>query len=290
MAFPAFAIHLHLAALEGGKDLTWFFNQCDTFGKCITGLLVFCSVISIGTMLMKSLELSSLRRGNTLFEQKLRGVDSIIGVKFLRGLAELCPYEYLASEAGSAFQRHRGKVLTQASIALCMGHVENAIARGVARQLVRYERRLILLTSLVSGGPFLGLLGTVYGVMIAFGGLTDKATISQLAPGVAGALLTTTCGLLVAIPATFGYNYLITQAKLMSTELENYASSLADRIELELQELLRRAEEDAENAAAAQAAAVRAATSAAQQQPFPPGPHTHNDTSPFPPEPFNPSF
>ena len=224
------------------KSLVWFFEQCDAFGKGITLLLVFCSVISIATMAQKFLELSSLRRRNMIFEQKLRGVESITGINILRGMAELCPYEYLAAEAGSAYQRHRGKVLDHAGIALCMGHVENAIQRGMARQLFRYERKLILLTSLVSGGPFLGLLGTVYGVMIAFGGLSDKATISQLAPGVAGALITTTCGLLVAIPATFGYNYLLTQTKLMTTELENYASALADRIELELMEILRQAD------------------------------------------------
>ena len=227
------------------KSLAWFFEQCDTFGKGITLLLVFCSVISIATMAQKFMELSSLRRRNMVFEQKLRGVDSITGINILRGMAELCPYEYLAAEAGGAYQRHRGKVLDHAGIALCMGHVENAIQRGMARQVFRYERKLILLTSLVSGGPFLGLLGTVYGVMIAFGGLSDKATISQLAPGVAGALITTTCGLLVAIPATFGYNYLLTQTKLMTTELENYASALADRIELELMEILRQAEVEA---------------------------------------------
>ncbi|MDR2845370.1 MAG: MotA/TolQ/ExbB proton channel family protein [Puniceicoccales bacterium] len=234
-----FAPPVLLAAASEGKSLMWFYHQCDTFGQGIALLLVFCSLISIGTMLQKFFELSTLRQRNMGFELKLRGVDSIIGINILRGVSELCPYEYLAAEAGAAFQRHRGKVLSQSSIALCMGHVENAIQRGIARQLFRYERKLILLTSLVSGGPFLGLLGTVYGVMIAFGGLTDKATISQLAPGVAGALVTTTCGLLVAIPATFGYNYLITQSKLMTTELENFASSLADRIELELQELLR---------------------------------------------------
>lgn len=239
--FSDFVFSLPFAAAEA-KSLYWFFDQCDTFGKGITMLLVFCSVISIGTMVQKFLELSSLRKRNMSFEQKLRGVDSITGINILRGMAELCPYEYLAAEAGGAYQRHRGKVLNSTSIALCMGHVENAVQRGIARQLVRYERKLILLTSLVSGGPFLGLLGTVYGVMIAFGGLSDKATISQLAPGVAGALITTTCGLLVAIPATFGYNYLLTQTKLMTTELENYASSLADRIELELQEILRHVE------------------------------------------------
>lgn len=230
-----FPMPLSVATAEG-KPLEWYFHQCDTFGQGIALLLVFCSMISIGTMLQKFLELSSLRRRNLGFEQKLRGVETIIGVNILRGISELSPYEYLAAEASAAYQRHRGKARTQASIALCMGHVENAISRGIARQIVRYERKLILLTSLVSGGPFLGLLGTVYGVMIAFGGLSDKATITQLAPGVAGALVTTTCGLLVAIPATFGYNYLITQTKIMTTELENYASSLADRIELELQE------------------------------------------------------
>lgn len=233
---------LVVANATEAKSLAWFFEQCDAFGKGITLLLVFCSVISIATMAQKFMELSSLRRRNMIFEQKLRGVESITGINILRGMAELCPYEYLAAEAGGAYQRHRGKVLDHAGIALCMGHVENAIQRGMARQLFRYERKLILLTSLVSGGPFLGLLGTVYGVMIAFGGLSDKATISQLAPGVAGALITTTCGLLVAIPATFGYNYLLTQTKLMTTELENYASALADRIELELMEILRQAE------------------------------------------------
>ncbi|MDR0535433.1 MAG: MotA/TolQ/ExbB proton channel family protein [Puniceicoccales bacterium] len=233
------------AAHAATKPPQWFFEQCDTFGQGITILLVICSMISIGTMLQKFLELGTLRRRNSGFEQKLRGVDSILGVTILRNTADPAPYEYLAAEAGAAFQKHRGKVLTAARIALCMGHVENAIGRGIARQTFRYERKLILLTSLVSGGPFLGLLGTVYGVMVAFGGLSDRATIAQLAPGVAGALVTTTCGLLVAIPATFGYNYLITKCKLMTTELENYASSLADRIELELQDMLTRAEAEA---------------------------------------------
>jgi hypothetical protein len=106
--------------------------------------------------------------------------------------------------------------------------------------MVKYEDKMVLLSSLVSGGPFLGLLGTVWGVMVTFGALTEKASIAQLAPGVCGALVTTTLGLLVAIPATFGYNYLLTQVKIMSTELDNFASSLADRVELELEGEARR--------------------------------------------------
>jgi biopolymer transport protein TolQ len=113
--------------------------------------------------------------------------------------------------------------------------VENALQRAVARVTLMYENRMVMLSSIVTGAPFMGLLGTVWGVMDAFGSISGQsgASISTLAPGVSGALLTTVAGLIVAIPSVFGYNYLLTQTKLMVTELENFASNLADRIELE---------------------------------------------------------
>jgi biopolymer transport protein TolQ len=154
--------------------------------------------------------------------------------------SNLAPYEFLVAEAVSAVQRHKGRLVRPSDVTLCMGHVENAVQRGVSRTMVKYEDKMVLLSSLVSGGPFLGLLGTVWGIMVTFGALTEKASIAQLAPGVCGALVTTTLGLLVAIPATFGYNYLLTQVKIMSTELDNFASSLADRVELELEGEARR--------------------------------------------------
>jgi nucleoid-associated protein YgaU len=101
--------------------------------------------------------------------------------------------------------------------------------------------------------------------MVTFGALTEKASIAQLAPGVCGALVTTTLGLLVAIPATFGYNYLLTQVKIMTTELENFASSLADRVELELEGEARRNYE-----AAQEREQLRRAAQAAQPSPAAP--------------------
>jgi biopolymer transport protein TolQ len=64
-------------------------------------------------------------------------------------------------------------------------------------------------------------------------GVQQTASISQLAPGVTAALLTTIAGLVVAIPSVFGYNILLASTRRLITEMENYASSLADRIELE---------------------------------------------------------
>ena len=81
----------------------------------------------------------------------------------------------------------------------------------------------------------MGLLGTVWGVMEAFSAVAGQqsAGIAALAPGISAALLTTIAGLLVAIPSMFGYNFLLGKMKQLITEIENYASSLADRIELE---------------------------------------------------------
>jgi len=220
------------------KPFMWYFEQCDTFGKAITVLLIICSIISICTMVTKFFELRSLNTRNHTFAWKFAKTNSILAFcETLRLDTALCPFECLVSEAGKALKKQQGRQLTEETIALWVDHVENAIQRGLAAQFVRYERRISLLSSFVSGAPFIGLLGTVYGVMIAFGGLTDKASISQLAPGVAGALVTTTCGLLVAIPATFGFNYLITRTRLMTAELENFASMLGDGVELELRNL-----------------------------------------------------
>lgn len=71
--------------------------------------------------------------------------------------------------------------------------------------------------------------------MDAFGAVAmqNTATLQSLAPGVSGALLTTVAGLLVAIPSVFGYNYLLSRTRLLITEMENFASELADRFELE---------------------------------------------------------
>lgn len=263
-------------AAEAEKGALWYFRQMDSAGLAVAAVLVICSFIGWGAMIQKWSDVQELRRRNHGFDRRLRDQHSVIALNF-PGSGNLCPYEFLVAEAVSAVQRHKGRLVRQSDVRLCMGHVENALQRGVSRTMVKYEDKMVLLSSLVSGGPFLGLLGTVWGVMVTFGALTEKASIAQLAPGVCGALVTTTLGLLVAIPATFGYNYLLTQVKIMSTELENFASTLADRVELELEaearlnfeqqqqrELLRRA-------AAQAAAAPVSAPAAPAAEPAAPG-------------------
>ena len=272
MLFSVLPIFL---AAEADKGAIWYFRQMDTAGLAVAAVLFICSFVGWGAMIQKWSDVNELRRRNHGFDRRLRDQHAVIALNFPGG-GNLCPYEYLVAEAVSAVQRHKGRLIRSSDVRLCMGHVENALQRGVSRTMVKYEDKMVILSSLVSGGPFLGLLGTVWGVMVTFGALTEKASIAQLAPGVCGALVTTTLGLLVAIPATFGYNYLLTQVKLMSTELENFASSLADRVELELEaearanfEQLQQREQLRRAAAAAAAAAPAATAPAVAPEPAP---------------------
>ncbi len=91
---------------------------------------------------------------------------------------------------------------------------------------------MVLLTIAISGGPFLGLLGTVVGVMITFAAIaaSGDVNVNAIAPGIAAALVATVAGLGVAIPALFGYNYLISQIKDLSTDMQVFIDELTTQM------------------------------------------------------------
>jgi biopolymer transport protein TolQ len=213
------------------------FEHCDPVGQAITSCLAIASVIAWAVMFGKRNELNTLRRLNQAFERRLRDQKDLLDLpEALKDRRDI-PYADLLSDAVEAYWRAAaiGKEKGIDNSRFRLEHAENALQRALARQTLRYESNMIFLASIVSGAPFMGLLGTVWGVMDAFSAVSvqQTASIQTLAPGVSAALLTTISGLLVAIPSLFGYNLLFAMTKRLITELENYASSLADRIELE---------------------------------------------------------
>jgi biopolymer transport protein TolQ len=220
-------------------NLVDIFLRCDLAGQILTVGLGIFSMIAWAVMLGKRNELRQMRFLNLAFEQRLREERTLLDLpesyKNKRGI----PYGDLFADAVESYWRaasilqEKGEDSSRARLE----HAENALQRAIARQTLRYESSMIFLATIVSGAPFLGLLGTVWGVMIAFDSITaagaQSASIQNLAPGVSAALLTTIAGLVVAIPSVFGYNFLLSTTRRLITELENFASSLADRIELE---------------------------------------------------------
>jgi biopolymer transport protein ExbB/TolQ len=111
--------------------------------------------------------------------------------------------------------------------------VRVALERAASTQALSLEKGMIILSTAVAGGPFIGLLGTVWGVMETFSGIATagSASLTAMAPGVAGALIATVTGLFVAIPAMFAYNYMVTTIRAITQELDAFASEYATSME-----------------------------------------------------------
>lgn len=103
--------------------------------------------------------------------------------------------------------------------------VRRATERAVADQALELESKMGLLATAVSASPMLGLLGTVWGVLDAFGSMAavGAANLAAVAPGISAALLTTVVGLLVAIPSAVGYNLLASRIRKLAVQMDNFA-------------------------------------------------------------------
>ena len=128
---------------------------------------------------------------------------------------------------------HLARQITTKISAASFDQVRVALERAASQQGLTLEKGMIILSTAVAGGPFIGLLGTVWGVMETFSGIAraGNANLTAMAPGVAGALIATVVGLFVAIPAMFAYNYMVTMVRAITQELDAFASEYATSIE-----------------------------------------------------------
>jgi len=110
--------------------------------------------------------------------------------------------------------------------------IKASIDADMVRESHRLNAKMVMLTIAISGGPFLGLLGTVVGVMITFAAIAaaGDVNVNAIAPGIAAALLATVAGLAVAIPALFGYNYLASRIKNISADMQIFVDEFVTRV------------------------------------------------------------
>ncbi|MCK5849589.1 MAG: MotA/TolQ/ExbB proton channel family protein, partial [Kiritimatiellae bacterium] len=116
---------------------------------------------------------------------------------------------------------------------LQMSAVRNVAERELADQVLLLENNMGILATATTTAPFLGLLGTVWGVMEAFGGMASAggSSLSEVAPGISGALLTTVVGLLVALPSAVGYNILSDIIRRVTVEMDNFSQEMVSDME-----------------------------------------------------------
>lgn len=225
------------------------FQQSDWVGRFIVMLLVLASILAWTVVVDKWLYLRKIRRQIDSFLKFYSGSASPVEVflhldtcdgplrsvaeRGLKGLASV-----VGLSASEMVDEMRRSGLPSGVGALEMATVDSGIETSIDDEILRMESRLGFLGSIVSASPFVGLLGTVWGVMMAFTGMAaqGKADINALAPGVSGALLTTVVALMVAIPALIGYNTLTTQIRALTVDMENFSSDFISALRMHCQQ------------------------------------------------------
>ena len=221
------------------SDLPYIWDKATPEGKGIIVALVIFSIFAWSVMASKAMQMRRAKKLNVLFESEFRTQKHVLDVYDRRVQVPDCPlfmvYQEGCRELDTRLKNPTKDARKRFVSLKAMEHVKRTLERTVAQQSLKLESGLILLAIAVSGAPFLGLLGTVWGVMSTFGHIAQQgsATMAAMAPGVAAALITTVAGLLVAIPSMFGYNWLVHTLRALTVELDNFAQELVSKMEIE---------------------------------------------------------
>lgn len=208
-------------------------------------LLLFFSVLSWAIILMKYRSIKKVKRENELFmdaymkSNKLSDIlpeskkfkHSNIAEIFQAGYAELITITKVMRGSAPTEESDDSGALPMEMKGI--DNVERALNRACSSGVTKLESALGFLATTGSASPFIGLFGTVWGIMDTFKniGARGSATLAVVAPGISEALIATAAGLAAAIPAVIFYNYYLNRIKTMSMEMDNFASELLNIIE-----------------------------------------------------------
>ncbi|OHT19406.1 DUF2341 domain-containing protein [Edaphosphingomonas haloaromaticamans] len=226
----------------GGGHFGILFGALTFDAWVVILICAFMLLVAIAIMISKGLLIGKVRSANEAFLEAYAGLsrragdhdglpafdpgsaaaDSTLGRLYAIGRRELTERLKEGKATGSRF------AIRAQSIAA----IRSALDAGRVREGQKLNARLVLLTIAISGGPFIGLLGTVLGVMITFASVAaaGEVNINAIAPGIAAALLATVAGLAVAIPALFGYNYLLSRIEEITADHDIFVDELEKRI------------------------------------------------------------
>jgi biopolymer transport protein ExbB len=217
-------------------------------GWVVIGILGIMSLVSWWVMITKFMYLRMVAKGNASFlavwrqvasdltildhadSENMKSLGGQVGPNIQKRFSRKSPL-YRIYHIGSVEISRRvndSRILSSRSIQAIRASLDS----GYVHENHRLGDGLVFLTISIAGGPFMGLLGTVIGVMITFAAIaaTGEVNISAIAPGLAAALVATVAGLLVAIPALLGYNYLVAQMKTITSDLHVFIDEFVTKM------------------------------------------------------------
>lgn len=229
---------MHLTPMLASGALQFAFSKATLEGKITICCLIVVSLFSWTVIITKIRQLYRARRMAKKFYESYRSTRDPLEIFRKQEEFDGAPanevYYTGAEELDYHLKNNPVMVKGQTRISSAgFDSVKVSLERSVGTESLNLEKGMIVLSTAVAGGPFIGLLGTVWGVMETFSGVAraNSASLTAMAPGVAGALIATVVGLLVAIPAMFAYNFMVTSIRAITQELDNFATEYVTQIE-----------------------------------------------------------
>ena len=205
--------------------------------QIVMAILIMASLVSWVMIFQRIFVLSSIRRMANVFESEFwSGKDlRTIFIEIDSVEADPIGIEHLFYSGFKEFTRSRQQYGTQAE--RIMQNVQRAMRVALSREEERMEASLPFLATVGSTSPYIGLFGTVWGIMNSFRGLanSNQASLSVVAPGISEALIATAIGLFAAIPAVIAYNRYSAQVEVIMNRFEAFSDEFSSILNRSIQ-------------------------------------------------------
>ena len=209
-------------------------RQTTTVTRFVLAILLIFSMWSWGIIFSKSLLLRKIRKESETFWKVFRRGQNLSEIRTACEALRFTPLAPVFAAGADLLMPAPGKLQAQGSLALktstgiSAATVQRVVQRAAAAQLTEIEKRMTFLATTASVAPFIGLFGTVWGVMTSFAGLANanSASLRAVAPGIADALIATAFGLFAAIPAVIAYNQFVYKIRNLGGQLDDLQNEI----------------------------------------------------------------
>lgn len=211
--------------------------QATLVVKFVLGMLVCMSLFSWYIIFSKVISLSMAKKKITKNVSSFQDAEGLRSAIKLMGRDTHSPAYLVAVEGVNELNRMED--YSEDRLSIIMDNLRRALRQGVSTQLEGLSSSLSFLATCANAAPFIGLFGTVWGIMHSFHtiGQMKSAALATVAPGISEALVTTAIGLAVAIPATVAYNAILGMLNHVESELVSFAGVFLNRVQRELPHL-----------------------------------------------------
>ncbi|RME54230.1 MAG: Tol-Pal system subunit TolQ [Deltaproteobacteria bacterium] len=223
--------------IGASHDFLSMVKDADVVVRAVLALLLGLSLASWTVIFLKLGEFFQAKRQSAIFLRHFQGRPRIDDLAETAMMLERSPVAHLFLAAYREINRFRAAAGEEGKKGLdprCVTQIERTMAQSAESERLQLERRLSFLATTGSTAPFIGLFGTVWGIMNAFRGLvgaSGSTSITVVAPGISEALVATAVGLAAAIPAVIAYNHFLARIRFFEVELDRFSTEFSNMLE-----------------------------------------------------------